>query len=429
MLIKRVRVKNYRSFKELDITLDDFNIMIGANASGKSNFICIFNFLKNLAEYGLDDAISLVGGIEFLRNVYLPTSNSTTIEVEIEIDKEEGSISFLPSGEMNIGISPTKYHYKLEIETTKDQKEYRIKEELIKLYCEFIDYKYDSKKKKIERLKVIDKGYLKILRRNGDLKIEIKSEFDRISLDNVKDRFFYNEDDFKEEIKPHQSIIKTRRIPLISFMFERALKGIYLYDINPKPLKNFSFISGKSELESDGSNLILILKKLLNDKEKEEKLSEIIKDFLPFIQKITVDKLADKYIYANIKEIFSKEIFLPASLMSDGTIKIIALIIILFFEKKPLIIIEEPEGNIHPFLISKVIEMMKDVSSRLNKQIIITTHNSEVVKYSGIDHLFLVHRSEKGFSEITKPMENEDVRIFLENDMGLDELFIQNLLK
>lgn len=428
MLIKQIRAKNYRSYKELDITLDRFNVMIGANASGKSNFICIFNFLKNLAEYGLDDAISLEGGIEFLRNVYLPMSNTTTIEVEMEIEDEE-TIRFIPSKEKNIGISPTKYHYKLEIEATKDGKEYRIKEESIKLYCDFIEYKINSKKKKVERMGFIDKGELTILRQNGDLKIDIKSESSAISLDNLKDRFFFDEDDFKEEMKPHQSLIKTRRIPLISFMIERALKGIYIYDINPKPLKNFSLISGKSELESDGSNLVLILKKLLNDKEKEEKLSEIIKDFLPFIQKITVDKLADKYICANIKEIFSKEKFLPASLMSDGTIKIIALIIILFFEKKPLIIIEEPEGNIHPFLISKVIEMMKDVSSRLNKQIIITTHNSEVVKYSGIDHLFLVHRCEKGFSEITKPIKNEDVRIFLENDMGLDELFIQKLLQ
>ncbi|MHA1344036.1 MAG: AAA family ATPase, partial [Promethearchaeota archaeon] len=101
----------------------------------------------------------------------------------------------------------------------------------------------------------------------------------------------------------------------------------------------------------------------------------------------------------------------------------------LFFEKKPIIIIEEPEGNIHPSLISKVIEMMKDVSHRMKKQIIITTHNPEIVKYSGIKHLFLMHRDDNGFSNIIKPQENQQVQIFLENDMGIDVLFIQNLLK
>jgi predicted ATPase len=232
------------------------------------------------------------------------------------------------------------------------------------------------------------------------------------------------------KLDPDESIIRGRLpIPFVSFIIERALKGIHLYEINPKPPKEFSRISGKSELEPDGKNLILILKRLLNDKGKEEKLAEIIKDFLPFIEKISIDKLADKYICANIKEVFSNDKFLPASLMSDGTINIIALIIILFFEEKPIIIIiEEPEGNIHPYLISKVVDIMKDVSERMNKQIIITTYNPEIVKHSGVEHLYLIQRNENGFSSMVKPQENKQVQIFLENQMGLDELFVQNFL-
>ena len=426
MKINRISVKNYRSFKELEIFLGDFNVIVGANASGKSNFISIFSFLKNLVEYGINDAISLVGGIEYLRNVYLTDNNVISIEVELETLKN-GMYSISPFKE-KIAISPKKLIYKLELLITDNQKEYQIQNELIKIYCKFFKINYGD-----ERVEdsFIDDGEINIVRLGGELNFDIISKSDEIDKDLIKHLYLFDDEKIPEfKLDPKESIIGGRRLPIpfISFMIERVLKSIHLYEINPKPPKEFSMISGKSELEPDGKNLILILKKLLNDPEKEEKLAELIKDFLPFIEKISIERLADKYICANIKEKFSKDKLLPASLMSDGTINIIALIIILYFEEKPIIIIEEPEGNIHPFLISKVIDMMKDVSFRMKKQIIITTHNPEIVKNSGIENLYLVQRNDDGISTMVKPKENKQVQKFLENQMGIDELFIQNFL-
>ncbi|MBD3196075.1 MAG: AAA family ATPase [Candidatus Lokiarchaeota archaeon] len=426
MQIKRVSVKNYRSFEELDIALGKFNVIVGANASGKSNFISIFSFIKNLVEFGLNDAISLVGGIEYLRNVYLLHNDKISLEIEAESLKN-GLYRFSPFKE-EMAISPKKIIYKLELLITENEKEYQINEEEMKIFCKFFKINIDNEEMKENFL---DDGEISILRTNGKIQCKVSSKSEVIDKDLVKRLYLFDDEKISDmRLDPDESIIRGRSIPIpfISFMIERILKGIHLYEINPKPPKEFSRISGKSELEPDGKNLILILKKLLNDKKKEEKLAEIIKDFLPFIEKISIDKLADKYICANIKEIFSKDKFLPASLMSDGTINIIALIIILYFEEKPIIIIEEPEGNIHPFLISKVIDMMKDVSHRMKKQIIITTHNPEIVKYAGIEHLYLMQRNNKGFSNMVKPEENKQVQIFLENQMSIDELFIQNFL-
>ena len=123
----------------------------------------------------------------------------------------------------------------------------------------------------------------------------------------------------------------------------------------------------------------------------------------------------------------SKNKYLPASLISDGTINLTALIIALYFEKKQICIVEEPERNIHPYLISKVIDMMKDASQ--NKQIIISTHNPEIVKYAGLENILLVSRDKDGFSTITRPVEKDEIKIFLENEMGIEELYVQNLLE
>ena len=98
----------------------------------------------------------------------------------------------------------------------------------------------------------------------------------------------------------------------------------------------------------------------------------------------------------------------------------------MFFERKKLLIIEEPERNIHPHLLSKIMEMFKEASTK--KQIIITTHNPLIVKYSNIDDLFFISRDDDMFSTIFKPANTEKIKLFLANEIGIDELFIDNIL-
>jgi predicted ATP-dependent endonuclease of OLD family len=94
--------------------------------------------------------------------------------------------------------------------------------------------------------------------------------------------------------------------------------------------------------------------------------------------------------------------------------------------KKTILIIEEPVSHIHPFLVARVISMMKESSKK--KQIIITTHTTEVVKHSSLENLLFISRDSDGFSVISRPADKEEVRIFLENEIGVDELYVQNLL-
>ena len=149
-------------------------------------------------------------------------------------------------------------------------------------------------------------------------------------------------------------------------------------------------------------------------------------DLLPFVAGLEVEKFADKSLLFSLRETYAKKQSLPASLISDGTINITALIAALYFEKKPVAIIEEPERNIHPSLISKLVAMMKDASQ--GKQIIVTTHNPEVVRHADIGDVLLVSRNGDGFSTISRPSENNEVKVFLQNEMGLEELFVENLL-
>ena len=202
---------------------------------------------------------------------------------------------------------------------------------------------------------------------------------------------------------------------------------ISIYDFDPKLPKKATPITGKAELEEEGDNLALILKNIIENKGKERKFSNLVKDLLPLVNKMDVERFADKSLLFKVQECYFQNKYLPASLLSDGTINITALIIALYFEKKSLTIIEEPERNIHPHLISKIINMMKDASKK--KQIIVTTHNPEMVRNAGLENILLVSRDKEGFSTISRPADKEEVKTFLKNEIGIEDLYVQNLLE
>ena len=204
-------------------------------------------------------------------------------------------------------------------------------------------------------------------------------------------------------------------------------KRIAFYDFDARTPKFAAIIASKAELEEDGSNLARVLKRILSNEEDSRRFANLLKYLAPFVESISVEKVLDKYLRITAKETYSKGERLPAFLMSEGSIFILELIVALYFENSPIIILEEPERRIHPYLISKIVDMAKDAS--LNKQIILSTHNPEIVKHAGLDNIYLVSRDARGFSNVARPHKKKEIVAFLENEIGIEELFVQNLIK
>ena len=198
-----------------------------------------------------------------------------------------------------------------------------------------------------------------------------------------------------------------------------------IYDFDVKLITEAVPFLGLKELEESGSNLTIVLKYLLDDKEKSRIFYNILSSVLPYLEKIQVEKVLESSFFLKIKESYS-ESFLPGSLSSEGTVAIIALIIAFYFEEYSIILLEEPGKSVHPYLISKIVDLMKDVSDQ--KQIFVSTHNPLLIKDLDIKSLFLVSRNKQGFSEIKNLDDIEKIKIFLKNDLGIDDLFIDNLL-
>lgn len=408
MTIKKIKIANFKSFKDLEVELGRFNVLIGGNASGKSNFVQIFKFLRDIKDYGLDNAISMQGGIEYLRNMSIGSSENFSVEV---VASTEG-YRFAQVGSREISSVAKIYEaiYEFSIKFREDVLKFEILEDKLRLKCEL---KATGE--------IGEKGEIILSNVNGKAKIDSTLP-EEVLIEDILPKFL------TERLQPGKPLLAED--PFFLMFIPPREKSIFsnvaIYDFDSKLPKKSVPITGKVELEEDGSNLAIVLKNILWDEDKKRKFSNLLKDLLPFVEDVDVEKFSDRSLLLKLREIYIQEQYLPAFLISDGTINVIALLVALYFEKKPLIIIEEPERSIHPYLISKVVDMMKDASQQ--KRIIVTTHNPEVVKYAGLENILLVSRDKEGFSTISRPSEKDEVKTFLENEIGIEELYIQNLL-
>ncbi len=422
MAIRKISISNFKGFKDLDVELGKFNVLIGANASGKSNFIQLFKFLRDIINSGLDNAISMQGGVEYLRNINIGASQNLSVEVISDLPVRQAA---LEKGERWIGLKTHETIYKFALKFTERGAGFKIAEDKLTQKCELVVLE-TRKGKIIKEEEKLGQGEIILSNIDGKLHIDLKlPEGVHITPDAIFPPFL-----IEEKLKSKTLLLETPFffISMLERSFlERSFSSIPIYDFDPKLSKKAAQITGKAELEEDGSNLAIVLKNIIKSKAKKRKLSNLVRELLPFVDDLDIQKLADKSLLFKLRETYAEKQYLPASLLSDGTIRMTALIITLYFEEKPsTIIIEEPERNIHPHLLSKVISMMKEASQK--KQIIVTTHNPEIVRYAGLENILLVSRDKEGFSTVYRPGDKDEVRTFLQNEIGIEELYVQNLL-
>ena len=203
-------------------------------------------------------------------------------------------------------------------------------------------------------------------------------------------------------------------------------RAIGLYNFDPDKAKSPVPVAGPSELETDGSNLAVVLKKLLSDEDTSRSIRNLCQYNLPYLKDMGVEQLADRFITIKVQESFAEGKELPAFLTSDGTARIIALVVALYFQKqKRFAIFEEPERHLHPKVLSGLMELFKEVSER--RQILMTTHSQQLVRHAGLENILVISRDDDGFSQITKPTDRKHVRVLLEHEVfSIDELFVRD---
>ncbi len=105
MVIKHLELKNWRNFRQAEMDLARVSYIIGPNASGKSNLLDVFRFLRDICKAdggGLQKAVKDRGGITKLRCLH----HRKDSEVRIEVDLAESFEAEAPSWKYVLGFQP-----------------------------------------------------------------------------------------------------------------------------------------------------------------------------------------------------------------------------------------------------------------------------------------------------------------------------------
>ncbi|MEZ3143814.1 AAA family ATPase [Halobaculum sp. MBLA0143] len=381
MNIESLHVENFKSIRELDVEFSNLNVFVGRNAAGKSNLFEVFQFLRDARSEGIEDAIQLQGGVEYLRNTRIGIQRNLCIGLKMAVEVESGGSHESPEKETS--------NIKAELQFDEDT----------------YDFKYDidyppSSEGDIAQSSVEMNNYSieRIAQNSTESAAEGPSAIEVI-------------DGYDPDARRYHQIGKT-------------------FDIDPRKITTDNSLAARTDLQPDGSNLALVIKKLLEDKERKRKFLSLVSDVLPFISDTKVDAMPDQSLFLQILENFDpdEDQYIPAEMLSDGTLRVLALIYILYFSDHEKVFIEEPGRNIHPSLIANLMMKVKDAAENTDKQIFLTTHNVEVVKYAPLESIRLVSRDDDGFTQVEKPAESERVQTFLDEGVRIDDMYTENLL-
>ncbi|MTJ31236.1 AAA family ATPase [Aphanizomenon sp. UHCC 0183] len=394
-MLKKLILENWKSFRYAELPLDPLTVLIGTNASGKSNVVEALEFLQRIAN-GENIEAALAGD---------KTLSSIRGGVELAARKGENEFSL----KLLVGDEEKDYLYniilrkgegvylKQESIETDDFKNHTYVPESI-FVINPVSQIYSSKPtlpnyqgSNLDRSKYLD-NYLDILAIDN---IENKDKRQKM-LDEINEKRDFGENHL-------QKIIDNVILPTI--------KNIHILNPIPLTMRNYSRLS--ENIESDGSNIAGVLAALPEEQKAkvESNLSYYIQD-LPEgdIKKVWAEKVGrlgtDAMLYCQEEWKPGEITEIDARSMSDGTLRFLAILTALLTRPEgSQIVIEEIDNGLHPSRAALLVKILKEIGTKRNIDILLTTHNPALLDAFGseiVPFVVVAHRdSETGESKLT----------------------------
>lgn len=376
--IDSLRVEKYRALRDLTLKdLTPLSVFLGPNGSGKSTLFDVFAFLSECFTQGLRKAWDRRGRFKELR------TRGTEGPIIIELGYREP------------GRPKITYHLAID----EGPKGPLVAEEWLRWRrgsvgapFKFLDF------------------------RSGAGKVISGDEPDQ-KAERVEERLT------SAEAIAVNTLGQFAKHPRVSAL-RKFITSWYLSYLSADSARGLAEAGPQERLSASGDNLPNVVQYL--KEQHSQRLREILETLaqrVPRLESVNADVMEDGRLLLQIKDApFDRPIL--ARYVSDGTLKMLAYLSILYDPDPPQLIgLEEPENYLHPRLLPGLAEECRKATSR--SQLLISSHSPFFVNSLKPTEVWMLFRDESGFTQAKRASEMTGIKEFVEEGAVLGDLWLE----
>lgn len=393
-MIESISLKNFKAFKDVDMKdIPRFCVIVGANGTGKSTIFHVLGFLRDAMAGNVNTALLKLGGSRGIKEVRTRgVSGNAPIEITIQYRTEK----VVNSSNTQPLIT---YHLKIN---EKNGKAYVEQERLSYRRGQhgspwfFLDFSNG-------------KG---IAVTNEAAAVTDVSQLER------EDQSLRSND-----ILAIKGLAQFERFPAVVALGE-IIENWYVSDFHINKVRPDQEANYAEHLSREGENLSLVIQYLYNSHRKIfDKIIEKMKKRVPGISNVESKTTEEGRVLLKFQDGAFEDPFL-AKFVSDGTIKMLAYLILLNDPNPyPLLCIEEPENQLYPKLLEELAEEFREYANR-GEQVMVSTHSPDFLNAVKLEEVFWLEKKD-GYTQIKRASDDEQISAYMRDGDKMGYLWKQ----
>jgi type I restriction enzyme M protein len=322
-MFRRLKINRFRSIESAEVEFGKFTVVVGPNGSGKSNFVDALVFLRDLARDG-EAAVSSRGGIGSVVRKSKTKPFDLGIDLRVAPSKEELDSDFL---EHALWIRPQKEGWRFLTENLRSARAGNV-QDLI-----------ERSENGVERWGL------------GSAPPTIHERASALHL--------------------------ARAFDLIDASFRAAVYGVHRYRINPEFMRAPLVATGLSRLMESGANMTSAIHQLHGSRGLEAVVATMSK-VIPGLRDIRVGEVGGYEVLLFDQAFGGGSTTFSAREVSEGALRALG-VVVAAQQMQPgeLLIVEEPEANVHPGAAALIYDVLEHASQRCD--VLVTTHSPDLL--------------------------------------------------
>jgi len=405
-MITKIKINGFKSLINTELYFGPFTCIVGANATGKSNFFDALSFLSNLADKTIVEAAKSVRSENLkhssIKDIFFHSGEDCKSIISFEVDlliSKNGIDDLGQTAEATI----TSLKYSLQLELCDNQSDNQpikiIYEQLSPITLTEARKNLFFKHKKEWRESILSgrrSNVPFISTKNGKIKLHQDG--------NKKGRAA----EFIADTMPRTLLSTATAESPTAFLVRQEMRNWMMLQFEPEALRkpNYTYEVRNAEIEANGLNLPATLYRLHTEKKDYDiyqTLTNKVNNLIHNVREITIDE-DEKRDLLTLQVTFKDGLTLPAQSLSDGTLRFLGLAVI---EEdttgSSVVCLEEPENGINPKKICEMVDLLENMATDTDepvdhdnplRQVIINTHSPIVASHIPDDTLYLVTERE-----------------------------------